>query len=61
MLCAKFCPDSPYSLVIGGEKNGFHVINVSSLPQGIIVLKQFACNSLFHDFCNMLSYAEIQR
>ena len=39
VLCAKFCPDSPYSLAVGGEKNGFHVINVSNLPQGIIVLR----------------------
>ena len=48
VLCAKFCPDSPYSLVVGGEKNGFHIINVSSLPQGIINFhEQFVCNNYF--------------
>ena len=55
MLCARFCPDSPYSLVVGGEKNGFHVINVSSLPQGIINLT----NNL--NACKLCVLAVMQR
>ena len=34
VLCTQFCIDSPYSLVVGGEKNGIHIINVANLPQG---------------------------
>ena len=57
MLCATFCPDSPYSLVVGGEKNGFHVINVSNLPQGIINLT----NNLNAVGCKLYVLAVMQR
>ena len=32
MLSAQFCVDSPYSLVVGGQKNGFNLVNVLSYP-----------------------------
>lgn len=59
VLCAKFCPDSPYSLVVGGEKNGFHIINVTNLPQGIVnFYEQLACNSRL--IILTISCAEVQ-
>ena len=33
-MCSKFCVDSPYALAVGGNKNGFHLINVLQLPDG---------------------------
>lgn len=36
-MCAKFCADSPYSLAVGGHKNGFHIIDVSRLLPGISI------------------------
>ena len=33
-MCAKFCVDSPYCLAVGGQKNGFHVVNVEKLLPG---------------------------
>ncbi|XP_064386445.1 periodic tryptophan protein 1 homolog [Halichondria panicea] len=29
--CAQFCVDTPYTLAVGGEKNGFHIIDASRL------------------------------
>ena len=34
-MCAKFSVDSAYSLVVGGRKNGFHLINVQTFPAGM--------------------------
>ena len=34
-MCAHFCADSPYSLAVGGKKNGFHVINVANMLPGM--------------------------
>ncbi len=33
-MCCKFCVDSPYALAVGGNKNGFHLLNVQQLPDG---------------------------
>jgi len=34
VFSAKFCVDSPYILAVGGQKNGFHLLNVARLPAG---------------------------
>ena len=34
VFSAKFCVDSPYTLAVGGQKNGFHLLNVARLPAG---------------------------
>lgn len=47
VLCARFCVDSPYSLVVGGKKNGFHIINVANLPQGTTLV--LFCFCRLHD------------
>ena len=39
-MCAKFCVDSPFSLAVGGRKNGFHVINVQKLLPGMLKVLQ---------------------
>lgn len=31
VICARFCLDSPYSLAVGGKRNGFHIIDVAKL------------------------------
>ena len=33
-MCSKFCVDSPYTLAVGGNKNGFHIINILKLLDG---------------------------
>ena len=50
--CAQFCMDAPYALAVGGEKNGFHIVDVSRLLPGgcshdnhiLLVLKYLIIN-----------------
>ena len=37
MLCARFCVDSPYALVVGGTKNGYQTIDIRGMDPGITV------------------------
>ena len=32
IVCGRFCPDDPYVLAIGGQRNGFNLLNVLSYP-----------------------------
>lgn len=36
-MCARFCLDAPYSLAVGGRKNGFYIIDVEKLLPGTYV------------------------
>ena len=36
-MCAKFNVDSPFVLAVGGQKNGFHIINLTTLEDGKII------------------------
>ena len=46
VMCAKFCADSPYSLAVGGHKNGFHIIDVSKLLPGRYIAPQYRLSFL---------------
>ena len=37
-MCAKFNVDSPFVLAVGGQKNGFHIINLTTLEDGKIII-----------------------
>jgi hypothetical protein len=48
LLCCKFCTDNQYTLAIGGQKNGFQLMNILSLPA-----LYDRCSKVDGDMCNV--------
>ena len=43
VMAAKFCVDSPFALAVGGQKNGFQLVDVKGLIAGQSIYISSAC------------------